>query len=102
VLKNAGLVVIKTHLSLVSEHTATERLTGTQDRAAGGIPQSALDDAPGTEVPFCPCSRLQHVPHSTPSHFSKETPSFSSIGHEHLARGRCCSVSKIVKEIVRI
>src|ERR1017187_9474599 len=38
--------------------------------------------------PFPPPTR------STPSHFSKVTPSFSSLGHIHIARTRCCSVSK--------
>ncbi|MBI1868421.1 MAG: hypothetical protein HYS06_09040 [Methylocystis sp.] len=36
------------------------------------------------------------------AHFSKDTPCFSSIGHGHPARGRCCSVSKIVNEIARL
>ena len=48
------------------------------------------------------CSCLQHVQRSTPSHFSKNTPGFSSLGHRHVAHGRCCSVSIVVNEIVRV
>ena len=47
------------------------------------------------------CRRLQHVQRSTPSHFGKNTPGFSSLGHRHVARGRCCGVTIVVNEILR-
>jgi len=34
--------------------------------------------------------------------FQQGTPNFSSLGHGHVARGRCCSVSNVVNEIARV
>jgi hypothetical protein len=35
-------------------------------------------------------------------HFSKDALNFSRLGHGHVARGRCCRMSAIVSEIVRV
>lgn len=43
--------------------------------------------------------RLQHLQHSTPFHLKKSAPSLASLGHGHMAFGRCCSMSTIVREI---
>jgi hypothetical protein len=48
------------------------------------------------------CCRLQHLQRSTPSHFSKNAPGFSSLGHGHVARGRRRRVSIVVNEIFRV
>ena len=36
------------------------------------------------------------------AHFSKDAPSFSSLGHGHIAFGHCCSMSRIINEIIRV
>src|ERR1019366_4575591 len=55
-----------------------------------------------TEISLLSCSSPQHLQRPTPSHFSKHTPSVQGLGHADVARSRCCSVSKIVNEIVRV
>ena len=55
-----------------------------------------------TKISLLSRSNPQHVQRSTPSHFSKDAPSFSRLGHGHMAFGHCCSINKIVNEIIRV
>ncbi len=93
------LLPIRTHFSNSAFADSTFNLasanptTRTQD---AGLQEPRF----GAEVSFCPCSHLQHVQRSTPSHFSKDTLNFSSLGHGCTARDRCCSM--IVSEILRV
>src|ERR1700730_10020517 len=41
------------------------------------------------KISFRACSSLQHLQRPTPSHLSKNAPSLSSVGNEHVACGRC-------------
>jgi hypothetical protein len=72
------------------EFASTDPTTRTQDAGFKSV---------GSAQDFFPFMRQPAI-RSTFN--AKDATNFSSLGHEHVACGHCCSMSAIVSEIIRV